>query len=131
MSINVTLQTWGSPPPTRGKLFCLTSVFFCARITPAYAGKTDMTRFYSIPRGDHPRLRGENRFLPQSKWRWKGSPPPTRGKLLVPRCALFAPRITPAYAGKTIDKGFFLCYYTDHPRLRGENFLGGIKLILT
>ena len=32
-------QSWGSPPPMRGKVFGSLLFRFCCRITPAYAGK--------------------------------------------------------------------------------------------
>ena len=51
-----------------------------ARITPAYAGKSDGAYIISD-------------FL-------RGSPPPMRGKALFRRSSHSALRITPAYAGK-------------------------------
>ena len=70
----------GSPPRMRGKVRELLFSFHCARITPAYAGKS--LRFPSAIRcgWDHPRVCGE-------KWQ------PLRASTL-------ALGITPAYAGK-------------------------------
>ena len=49
-----------------------------------------------------------------------GSPPPMRGKVLLPRRAGLVIGITPAYAGKRY--AFRLSFFVkrDHPRLCGE-----------
>ena len=50
----------GSPPLTRGKPSFRTTFFGLFRITPAHAGKTDVTGIDSLRTRDHPRSRGEN-----------------------------------------------------------------------
>ena len=50
-----------------------------------------------------------------------GSPPPTRGKLILKLCCENVNRITPAYAGKTQCRRRAVPLIEDHPRLRGEN----------
>ena len=76
---------------------------------------------------DHPRVCGENprRLAPLKSAR--GSPPRMRGKLasrlLAPACV----RITPAYAGKTRGKSTCRTWWTDHPRVCGENIACCIK----
>ena len=50
------------------------------RITPAYAGKTLLTKLQSFTLRDHPRVCGENGFLSAGLSR-RGSPPRMRGKL--------------------------------------------------
>ena len=92
----------GSPPPTRGKvtvwLFSQTN----DRITPAYAGKSCLSRLHLPPPSDHPRLRGEKWIDASMAFALQGSPPPTRGK------GTFT---------------FVRCKKSkDHPRLRGEKF---------
>ena len=110
----------GSPPPMRGKVRAEQADKHGARITPAYAGKRG---FGTPPHGrlpDHPRLCGEKCvWLPPHAFP-AGSPPPMRGK----GCSRFAmcvvPRITPAYAGKSLGFGLFPNLCKDHPRLCGE-----------
>ena len=92
----------GSPPPMRGKGKMAVQVNRDNRITPAYAGKSFLVRPRSSRSRDHPRLCGEKRagsfFL-----HWlAGSPPPMRGKDLIPGKRSLCQRITPAYAGKSI-----------------------------
>ena len=91
----------GSPPPTRGKRIIPFVNSFLLRITPAYAGKTQLKAKSIISGEDHPRLRGENAILPGHQTLGKGSPPPTRGKLVGKWTIICSPGITPAYAGKT------------------------------
>ena len=70
----------GSPPPMRGKVFLeLVQVTF-DRITPAYAGKRCATTVVHIIRQDHPRLCGEKQTIFHFQRRYRGSPPPMRGK---------------------------------------------------
>ena len=71
----------GSPPPMRGKAGFAYNIDAINRITPAYAGKSPRGAWYTVYRGDHPRLCGE-----------KQSTSDDAAKLL---------RITPAYAGKS------------------------------
>ena len=73
------------------------------------------------PNGDHPRLRGENRFSIATESRLWGSSPLTRGKLLPLAVQAVKIRIIPAYAGKTTCTIAPYKPHGDHPRLRGEN----------
>ena len=50
-----------------------------------------------------------------------GSPPHTRGTLVVRSADRDKSRITPAYAGNTLQCIFHLCQCRDHPRIRGEH----------
>ena len=71
------------------------------RITPAYAGKRWIFS-QSLPYiQDHPRLCGEKRIAGSQLLTDTGSPPPMRGKVVVPTSAGTNRRITPAYAGKS------------------------------
>ena len=104
----------GKPPEKLSKCFI-------QRITPAYAGKT-----LSPPHGgglhpDHPRVCGENLHLIHIETSGAGSPPRMRGKLSPPTWWGGTPRITPAYAGKTIQSTCAICLTKDHPRVCGEN----------
>ena len=104
----------------RGKVADPVAKNQAARITPAYAGKSEKARNCVIFTGDHPRLCGEKKYIASVKDGDQGSPPPMRGKVhplyLVPeRC-----RITPAYAGKRQASSELLLSCRDHPRLCGE-----------
>ena len=76
-------------------------VFLCPRITPAYAGKSCTDRLCAPAAQDHPRIRGEKKQTTPGGRSRCGSPPHTRGKVLLSRCAGRTLRITPAYAGKS------------------------------
>ena len=70
-------------------------------ITPAYAGKTEISGLEELEREDHPRLRGENFNFLSLDLNRQGSPPPTRGKPELVGAGKETGGITPAYAGKT------------------------------
>ena len=69
---------------------------------------------------DHPRLRGEKVFGAAPDCTQLGSPPLTRGKVVLCYMMGIDYGITPAYAGKSgrEQRGRGECQ--DHPRLRGE-----------
>ena len=71
---------------------------------------------------DHPRLRGEHRKNDKNLLTKSGSPPPTRGTQLGTFEVPDGHRITPAYAGNTIEESWTTITNEDHPRLRGEHF---------
>ena len=119
----------GSPPPTRGTLQLLFGDEIVTGITPAYAGNTLMFLGDLTIIGDHPRLRGEHQILIVGNYVTPGSPPPTRGTLLIVESLPMRPGITPAYAGNTsICLGQRL-KARDHPRLRGEHLKESTNLI--
>ena len=70
----------GSPPPMRGKGYCVAKRQIVRRITPAYAGKSRCTGSSRGNCWDHPRLCGEKSFNPDYYDVDYGSPPPMRGK---------------------------------------------------
>src|SRR5690606_13004325 len=92
---------------------------------------------------DHPRLRGEHTFEIAKVRGEHGSPPPARGARKMPGGvegvvkgtpppARGAPRdadafgelaswITPACAGSTLARTWWMCSRRDHPRLRGKH----------
>ena len=73
------------------------------RITPAYAGKS--AGHFQLPAGaeDHPRLCGEKFLVQLLHRRFRGSPPPMRGKGTVCQIGYLRYGITPAYAGKSMS----------------------------
>ena len=91
----------GSPPPTRGTHIENDVKGLYEGITPAYAGNTFTNTSRPYPFGDHPRLRGEHQKSRKILDIKRGSPPPTRGTLIVYLNTYFTFRITPAYAGNT------------------------------
>ena len=93
----------GSPPPMRGKVGDDLRRNVRIRITPAYAGKSDVSRMSFPIYEDHPRLCGE-KFEPCPHRQCNnGSPPPMRGKVTYTALQNILPWITPAYAGKRAE----------------------------
>ena len=72
----------------RGKANTANAIPENLRITPAYAGKSDLLNYF------------DNTV--------KGSPPPMRGKATIRSREISACRITPAYAGKSFDEKNFI-----------------------
>ena len=110
----------GSPPPARGEVLRQQAVDSVVRITPACAGR----RFDFLPAirqaQDHPRLRGEKSLGHQRTGTGVGSPPPARGEVWN-TCPQGQPcGITPACAGRRLDRFVSFIKSRDHPRLRGE-----------
>ena len=93
----------GSPPPMRGKDTSSWSTSMPYGITPAYAGKRQSTVPTARRWWDHPRLCGEKFLSALALDLPKGSPPPMRGKGSVVYRDAGAGRITPAYAGKSMQ----------------------------
>ena len=92
----------------------------CCRITPAYAGKRVSIPLYRRSRKDHPRLCGEKLSGKFVIICLTGSPPPMRGKEYNDTLFDACYRITPAYAGKRLDRSPAHSQTRDHPRLCGE-----------
>ena len=69
-------------------------------ITPAYAGKRCTPSEYLEIIKDHPRLCGEKSPFNFYQLYQMGSPPPMRGKEVIPTAHDTYTGITPAYAGK-------------------------------
>ena len=90
----------GSPPPMRGK-----------GSSHCQTGKRNW---------DHPRLCGEKLFKLHLLFLLLGSPPPMRGKEFRMLYAYGNSRITPAYAGKRLERVPLIPSRQDHPRLCGE-----------
>ena len=93
----------GSPPLTRELLYKLSICHIKSGITPAYAGTTSQMHCKRLQAWDHPRLRGNYvngivALLPRV-----GSPPLTRELRVYYHLQLAYGRITPAYAGTTLQ----------------------------
>ena len=67
-----------------------------------------------------PRLFGEKQFGAPNPDVTQGSPPPMRGKARGNNIGSHWIRITPAYAGKSMQQKEPACCRKDHPRLCGE-----------
>ena len=111
----------GSPPRVRGKQGRGFPHQPQGGITPACAGKT-----FDLPDGeddkrDHPRVCGENDSVAVKKSCRAGSPPRVRGKPGSKRYSLEKCGITPACAGKTLERAMSYDGARDHPRVCGEN----------
>ena len=83
-------------------------------------GKGLSSARYMRYRQDHPRLCGEKSSGTLTPKTDPGSPPPMRGKVVVPTSAGTNRRITPAYAGKRFKSFVDGLRIEDHPRLCGE-----------
>ena len=94
----------GSPPPTRGARAVADELDQPNGITPTYAGSTTSTCPSDSPSADHPHLRGEHALVHFGSSLLRGSPPPTRGALLIEAESFAAGRITPTYAGSTLEE---------------------------
>ena len=71
------------------------------RITPAYAGKSELIALRWEDIEDHPRVCGEKWVYSCAVWALEGSPPRMRGKESDANFAAVPAGITPAYAGKS------------------------------
>ena len=90
------------------------------RITPAWAGKRHINVCEVCVSEDHPRMGGEKVVRSVSGMAASGSPPHGRGKESAVGQRAAAPRITPAWAGKSHSIRPGCCVCQDHPRMGGE-----------
>ena len=88
----------------RGKVKRIVVRVAALRITPAHAGKRRHCRSAVGTYRDHPRPCGEKCIWLLRQRRRPGSPPPMRGKALLPAELEARSRITPAHAGKRLRK---------------------------
>ena len=77
----------GLPPRVRGKAITFREQDSADGITPAYAGKSDATRWTITIRRDHPRVCGEKTLCRSTVVPVWGSPPRVRGKAVPLRSA--------------------------------------------
>ena len=104
----------------RGKAKCQLDNVRCGRITPAYAGKRPRAAQRWTTFRDHPRVCGEKLRTGERKGCEGGSPPRMRGKGRHENVSVRSTRITPAYAGKSIQSSRKDGHIWDHPRVCGE-----------
>ena len=120
----------GSPPHTRGTQCLHLCSQLNIRITPAYAGNTCIVHAQPSSGRDHPRIRGEHLATVTSLDLIPGSPPHTRGTLLLQRWTRQSRRITPAYAGNTFATKVDPSKSKDHPRIRGEHCFQNLQMLM-
>ncbi len=114
----------GPPPRARGAPAATPARPGLAGTTPACAGSTPARTRASVSTRDHPRVRGEHHRVNAARVSPGGPPPRARGALLVPlRCRLER-GTTPACAGSTSPPPGSARAFWDHPRVRGEHYLG-------
>ena len=113
----------GSPPRMRGRVANAVIALIAARITPAYAGKSVRGIRTEAPRGDHPRVCGEENTRKFQNWERRGSPPRMRGRVRSMMREIVSAGITPAYAGKSSFPAALSAPARDHPRVCGEELL--------
>ena len=89
-------------------------------ITPAWAGKSKISRLPRQRHRDHPRVGGEKDAFSSSKEIVQGSPPRGRGKVLLLIAGNPQKGITPAWAGKSCTPLYGISGVRDHPRVGGE-----------
>ena len=118
----MTVSIVGSPPLTRGKGRLCAARPCKAGITPAHAGKSAVICRMAPCARDHPRSRGEKPSPRMDAMASSGSPPLTRGKVLLRYVAHRVDGITPAHAGKRRPAPDEVIRCWDHPRSRGEKF---------
>ena len=111
----------GSPPHMRGKVLRAAPFGFSTRITPAYAGKSELCVLVAELTEDHPRICGEKLLLVVCLAPVMGSPPHMRGKVTSAFFVESRTGITPAYAGKRTCAPSLRERRQDHPRICGEN----------
>ena len=111
----------GSSPLTRGALLARHPHSQGSRIIPAHAGSTVSSRLSRSAATDHPRSRGEHGIKPVLQAFGDGSSPLTRGARIRHRPLTRLPRIIPAHAGSTDERGEANGLAADHPRSRGEH----------
>ena len=104
----------------RGKVIRALECAAIIRITPAYAGKRQLSTLYTPCPWDHPRLCGEKMTEHFQNQFQTGSPPPMRGKASSFENPADCSGITPAYAGKRHSLFHSPEVEQDHPRLCGE-----------
>ena len=118
----------GSSPHTRGARRRRVGELGLGRIIPAYAGSTPCRLRRTVPKQDHPRIRGEHSRGAAGRLGSAGSSPHTRGAPPPVWVVLSRKGIIPAYAGSTSPTTDVTTMNRDHPRIRGEH--GGCQAIL-
>ena len=116
----VVSSSQGSPPRVRGRAPQRARRFPPRRITPARAGKRQMSTFFARQERDHPRACGEEAVTMLYALADEGSPPRVRGRDGCGSPAAPVHGITPARAGKRHGGRLARPIVRDHPRACGE-----------
>ena len=111
---------WGSPPRGQGKVGSTSAKTVGNRITPAWAGKSIVLIIEPKVIEDHPRVGGEKMSVWVLVRLWAGSPPRGRGKVRCVPLPHDQAGITPAWAGKSLQRSQTMKIFRDHPRVGGE-----------
>ena len=109
----------------RGKPYLNEDTIRRTRNIPAYAGKTKSDNKNAEEQKEHPRVCGENLTHTQIQISLRGTSPRMRGKRALTAIKSIGDRNIPAYAGKTNYFGSVVAEMEEHPRVCGENFVGG------
>ncbi len=104
----------------RGKAYVQPVIVGHDGITPAHAGKRSDKTLEDFRGWDHPRPCGEKVGVRVKVLFGKGSPPPMRGKVVLPYGHGKVSGITPALAGKSLSLRCASSRRRDHPRPCGE-----------
>ena len=110
----------GSPLRVRGKDQACSRWRYPDGITPACAGKSGSPGRPCSRGWDHPRVCGEKAASSYSMTCETGSPPRMRGKEQPTSSICSSAGITPACAGKRIERSQCRTSRRDHPRVCGE-----------
>ena len=119
----------GSPPRMRGKESGCVPGLPGSRITPAHAGKRDKTAIFEEWCRDHPCVCGEKTKPVPAGGILMGSPPRVRGKVRQHLESRQSVGITPACAGKRIERSQCRTSRRDHPRACGEKRVGSLASV--
>ena len=99
-------------------------------ITPACAGKSGSPGRPCSRGWDHPRVCGEKAASSYSMTCETGSPPRMRGKEQPTSSICSSAGITPACAGKRIERSQCRTSRRDHPRVCGEKVFASISILV-
>ncbi len=114
----------GPSPRARGRLRDDEGANAGPGTIPACAGKTTHAPCSSPPSGDHPRVRGEDRWPSIPRTSHSGPSPRARGRHRQRESENRLPGTIPACAGKTLYPPRAAPRPRDHPRVRGEDSPG-------
>ncbi len=114
-----------SPPRGRGRLSASSERREAHRLTPAWAGKTSLRFCDRCLLSTHPRVGGEDPWPGNRNCGIHDSPPRGRGRQRGSCRRAERSRLTPAWAGKTCARASTSWPRTTHPRVGGEDAVGG------
>ena len=100
-TISAPLLTRETPPRMRGRRYIVGTAQAGRGNTPAYAGKTILSRLCNLQSEKHPRVCGEDAMTKDFTCPAAETPPRMRGRPCSCPGILISPGNTPAYAGKT------------------------------